>query len=60
VTAKARVALVKGLLIASAIRHGDVNMASVWECSRTDIYERMENASKCVSTHVSFLHGANN
>ena len=98
VTAKARVALVKGLLIAGAAlavalqiawsvthpgvpvveamgvaallnlganavclwlltpyRHGDVNMASAWECSRNDIYE---GSAVIVATVAVWLFGS--
>lgn len=98
VTAKARVSLIKGLLIGAAAlavalqivwslanpgipvvetmgiaamlnlganavclwlltpyRHGDVNMASAWECSRNDIYE---GSSVVVATIAVWLFGS--
>ena len=98
VTAKARVSLIKGLLIGAAAlavalqivwslanpgipvvetmgiaamlnlganavclwlltpyRHGDVNMASAWECSRNDIYE---GCSVIVATIAVWLFGS--
>ena len=43
------------LLLLTPYRHGDVNMASAWECSRNDIYEGL---AVLVASGAVYLFGA--